>query len=146
MGPSGTGKSTIMRMLADNYEPLADDVTCLWKSVSGDWHCDDGRFHFAPFPKQETRPDRHLRLGGLIKIYQGSHPEWIRLKPHQACDHLLNAYFEVAGQNTPYNSIQALLAFRKVADLARHVPVWTFFFSLTLDSALSVRKLFDNKG
>lgn len=146
MGPSGTGKSTIKRMMADYFEPLADDVTCLWKTPAGEWHCDDGRFHFAPFPNQPPRTDRRLRLGGMARLYQSKKTEWSAFKQHLACEHLLNAFFEVAGQNTPYHSIKTLLAFRKVADLARSYPVYSLSFSLDLDSTLSIRRLLDDWG
>lgn len=146
MGPSGTGKSTICRMLADRYAPLADDVTCLWPIGGNQWHGDDGRLYFSPFPRQPAPPERELKLAGLFRIYQGPEPLLQRMAPHEACEHLLNAFFEVAGQNSPYDSIQALLAFRKLASLARHYPVWRYSYPLALDSLTVIHRLVESWG
>jgi len=129
LGPSGTGKSTICRLLSDLSEPLVDDSTYVLYREGRGWLVGEAR---APAYEEAFLTGRTAGLDGvpLRAVFRLRQAAATRLEPlpaWQTCAYLVEALgwhrFRPAGMNRAI--------FARLAAIARSVPGYRLHFDLS---------------
>lgn len=132
LGPSGTGKTTMVRLLEGLAEPLALDSIYLLSTDDG-WRVayGDGRAYFG-WPIAPEATARAASLHAVVRLQQAPSARVASLAPWETARALTDAYFELPRQRE-HTVARKRAAFGALAALARALP------GLALDSDLSTR-------
>lgn len=134
LGPSGTGKSTIYRLLSPYMQPLSTDAVYLVPQVGGGWRVawGDGRVHgeimLSSFAEAAALPSAPLRA--VVRLYQAPEPRLESIDALLTCRHLTDALFEITWQRDEPLTVKRR-AFANLAKIARAFPGYVFHFDLS---------------
>jgi energy-coupling factor transporter ATP-binding protein EcfA2 len=131
LGHAGAGKSTICRLLAGGFPPLADDAVYLFRPGEGNggWRVADGsgRAFAGPLSEQKQAGLEGPPLRAILRLYQASASRLERIGPRQTCRHLTDALFEIAWPVRAAAGTKRGM-FCTVAQVARQHPGWRLRF------------------
>ena len=136
LGHSGSGKSTISSLLADNFEILRDDSVYLLPGENDRWYVNLGF---------DTK-DRHFKtrtgspvclediaslypLHTIVRIFGAEYSEVAPLQPMKLCEYLMDAVFEITHQRKSRDIVMEQQWFTKSAQIARKYPGWQLQFT-----------------
>jgi hypothetical protein len=133
LGPSGTGKTSIVRLLEDYVKTLAldavylipSDDTGLWQVAQG-----DGRAHGKALTWDETRNLQGFPLYAVVRLYQSSGVQLKRQPALKTCHYLTGAFFEISNQRD-YPIEKKRCVFKRFAEIAKVVRGYTLDFNLS---------------
>ena len=131
LGPAGGGKSTICRLLAARFPPLADDAVYLIRQEDGAWHVADGsrRAFQGPLKEGELAGLDGVPLRAVLRLFQDPTPRLVPISPRETCCHLTDALFEI-GWPQRADLASKRTWFALVADVARRYPGLRLYFAL----------------
>lgn len=129
LGPSGTGKSTIRRLLSGLAHSLADDMVYLIPRTKGRWTVADAgtRPLNGPLSEQEAASFQGVPLRAIFRLCQASEPHLEPIPALETCRHLTASFFDLYWSQK-YGTEKKELAFRNLAEIARSVPGFYFHF------------------
>ncbi len=132
LGPSGTGKSTMWRMLSAYMSPVAEDAVCLvhqedeWRVVSGG-HCKRGD---AAEMVVEGDAVSYIPLRAVCRLYQAAEPQLEKMDTLLTCRYLTDAFFEIYPQRGRPLEVKQH-TFMNLAGIARALVGYIFHFGLS---------------
>jgi energy-coupling factor transporter ATP-binding protein EcfA2 len=136
LGPSGTGKSSICRVLSSVLHPLADDTVYLIPRIGNIWEitgADNTHVNVGPLTETEAFRLKGVPVRALFRLYQSRSPRIEQIEHIQAGHCLVDAFFEVARHR--WLSIEAKkAAFKALMTLAQTIPFYQFYFDLSLQT------------
>jgi energy-coupling factor transporter ATP-binding protein EcfA2 len=131
LGPSGTGKTTMCRLLSGHTQTLAEDTVYLvpsaggWKVIPGD------RVALSkPLAREQATAAEDTPLQAILRLHQAPTPRLEPISILQTCRHLADAFFEVPRQRKLERETKCA-AFAYLATIARAVPGYRFHFDLS---------------
>ena len=134
LGPSGTGKSTMYRLLSPYMEPLSTDAVYLVPQSDEGWCVawGDGRVHgeVKLSSVEEAAALPNARLRAVVRLHQALEPRLEALSALLTCRHLTDAFFEVTWQRDEPLAVKRR-AFANLARIARRLPGYAFHFDLS---------------
>ncbi len=132
LGPSGTGKSTVCRLLEERWPSLAQDVVYLFPLAAGGWGVVDGgrRAYEEALPAAEWAGLGARPLGAVARLFQAAEPRLQSIGPLETCRYLADALFEIAWQRE-YDVATKKMIFAHLAAVARSVPGYELYFGLS---------------
>lgn len=134
LGPSGTGKSTMYRLLSPYMRPLSTDASYLVPQADGSWYVawGDGRVHGEIIPSsiEEAAALPGAPLRAVVRLYQAPEPRLENLDAFLTCRYLTDAFFEITWQRDQPSAIKRR-AFANLARVARLFPGYVFHFDLS---------------
>jgi hypothetical protein len=135
LGPSGTGKSAICRLLEGKAAKLANDVIYVAQREDGGWYVADGgrRAYERPLSAEEAAMVLWVPLRAIVRLFQGSPPYLKRIDQLEACRYLTDALFEMAWQRD-YGVGTKKELFADLAYVCRLTPGYEFRFDLSQDT------------
>ncbi len=134
LGPSGTGKSTMLRLLAPYIDILAEDKVYVALQPDGGWEIIKGDDCFpislsASFRANlTTAPSAPLRA--VFRLSQACAPRLERVDALAHCRYLADAFFEIFSRSHDSRPVRRL-AFAHLGAIARHIPGYVFHFDLS---------------
>lgn len=132
LGPSETGKSTVLRMLSAYTQPLADDTVYLIPRMARKWLVADatGRTLDEPLGEEQALALNGPPLRAIFRLYRTQTPRLEPIDTFQATKYLTKAFLEV--KRNLYLGVEAKQqAFTDLVMLARSVQVYRFYFDLS---------------
>lgn len=129
LGPSGTGKSTISRILEPFAPVIADDRLYLIPQGS-DWLVSDAtiRAMNGALSEKEALNLVGVPLGAVFRLHQSPQVHIAPIDERQTCRYLVSAVYEHFWSN--YFDIQVQkAAFTRIADIARKTPGFDLHFN-----------------
>lgn len=132
LGPSGTGKSTMWRMLSAYMSPSDEDLVFLvhlaneWLIVSG------GQWKHRSIERitVEGESIAYTPLRAVFRLYQDIQPRLERIGSLWTCRYLTNAFLDILSQRKrPLASKQH--TFMNLASIARSLLGYVFYFDLS---------------
>ncbi|HOT90811.1 MAG TPA: hypothetical protein PLJ78_04210 [Anaerolineae bacterium] len=133
LGPSGTGKSTIYRLLSPYMQPLSTDAVYLVPQRSGGWNVvwGDGRIHSEIMVScEEADALPHAPLRAVVRLYQAVEPRLENIDALLLCRYLTDAFFEVTWQRELPFAVKRR-TFANLAKIAHSFPGYVFHFDLS---------------
>jgi energy-coupling factor transporter ATP-binding protein EcfA2 len=129
LGPSGTGKSTMQRLLQSVARPLADDRIYLHKRRRQAWHVTDAgeRLLYGPLSENEVGNLHGPPLRAIFRLHKAREPHVEPLDHLQTCRYLMEAFFEIPWQQE-YTAMMKRTAFSSLAAIARRVEGYYLYF------------------
>lgn len=134
LGPSGTGKSTMLRLLSPYMDALAEDKVYVAPQPDGKWQVIRGDEYFpierkpACWENLEKLPG--VMLKGVFRLYQAYEPKLENVDALTHCRYLTDAFFETLLRPRASLAVKQN-AFVALAKIARTVPGYTFYFDLS---------------
>jgi hypothetical protein len=132
LGPSGTGKSTIVGLLEPYFEILADDAVYLMP-LNSTWHvckADGGRVFYHPLKKERVQDLDGPELGGFFRLFKSRSTYIVsNIDMIEAVRHLTNAFFEI-DRHRLFGLRSKKQAFTDLVNLANYAPTSELYFSL----------------
>lgn len=146
LGYAGSGKSTICRLLAGRFMPLADDAVYLVSDGpgAGVWQVADGsrRAFGGPLAEAELVGLDTIPLLAVLRLHHASETRLIPIRPRQICRHLTDAVFEITWQQR-LGAEEVRGIFSTAAQIARSYPGWSLHFTLDEATPATVFRQFD---
>ena len=160
LGHSTSGKSTIVRMLAEEFPTLADDAVFVARGRDGLWRVVDGGFRFGQgwdladwqaSVRRRAAAAAGVPVRGCWRLHKAPHVKAEPLEPIALARMLMDAAMEIDVQRTagrtkrsePPDADDLLREresrrrwFQWVADIARRCPGWNLWFSKGEASAI----------
>jgi hypothetical protein len=131
LGPSGTGKSTICRLLKSHAEPIADDAVYLVPQIGGGWLTGNAnRYSAEPSSQVQRFTPGNVPLRAIFRLHQAPVPLVQQIDSLQTCRYLTDAFFEIHCQRL-YNAETKRGAFSELAAVSRHIPGYRLHFNLS---------------
>lgn len=132
LGPSGTGKSTVCKLLSDYASQIAADVVYLLPGPDGRWGVADGgrRAYEGPLSVEEAAALRPIPLRAIFRLFQAPASHLKPLDGLETCRYLTDALFEVAWQRE-YDVATKRELFSHLAAICRAVPGYELYFDLS---------------
>ena len=109
LGHSTSGKSTIVRMLADAFPTLADDAVFVTRGADGAWRAVDGGFRFGQgwdladwqaSVRRRAAADAGVPVRGCWRLHKAPHVKTEALEPIALARMLMDAAMEIDVQRT----------------------------------------------
>jgi energy-coupling factor transporter ATP-binding protein EcfA2 len=130
LGHASAGKSTICRLLAERFPPLADDAVYLTRQEDGAWYVADGtrRAFAGPLEEDELAGLDGVPLRAILRLFQAPTPRLAPLGQLETCRYLTDALFEIGWPKQKVETARGMFA--AVAQVARSYPGWQLYFSV----------------
>ncbi|MBN2394490.1 MAG: hypothetical protein JXR84_27400 [Anaerolineae bacterium] len=134
LGPSGTGKSAMLRLLSPYMEVFAEDKVYITPQSNGRWKVVKGDAYLPISLVASTEEDLAVSpsvpLRAIFRLYQAPEPKLESVEPVTRCRYLTSAFFEVF--YWPGESLTVKRrAFVSLASIARDIPGYAFYFDLS---------------
>lgn len=138
LGPSGTGKTTICRLLNDCARQFAEDMVYLIPRVDGKWGVAsaDHLGRRAPLSKPEITALETIPLHAIYRLYQAPHFHLKQIPAWETCRHLTVSFFEINWFFHGCDKDQKV--FSDLAMIARSVSGYELNFDLSLRTATMI--------
>jgi energy-coupling factor transporter ATP-binding protein EcfA2 len=149
LGHSTSGKSTISRILSEQYPVLADDVVLMIKNQSNQWKVCNGHGMLQGNEEavQSTNITKVYSLLAVLRLYKST-TNFSIIQPIstiQTCCHLLDAVFEVSTQKAQEDLKIRKKWFSDTAAIAKNHTGWHLHFSKNLDTIRVIEEVFEKK-
>jgi energy-coupling factor transporter ATP-binding protein EcfA2 len=131
LGPSGTGKSTIVTLLSPIYHTIADDTVCIVNKSNGHWcvlDALDGLSDHLPI-KNEVDERFSVPLLAVFRLVRSLMPSIEPLNCMETCRALTSSAFEIDIHQKLCTRAEKIAIFRTVSEISRTVPGFVFNFS-----------------
>ncbi len=130
LGPSGTGKTTISRLLQPSATVIGDDKLYLIPQGSA-WRVADAtnRAWRGALTEEEARDLAGAPLGAVFRLFQAAEPHVAPVDSRQTCCYLTKAFFELHYWSCHLNAETQVDAFSRIADIARKTPGFDLHFA-----------------
>jgi energy-coupling factor transporter ATP-binding protein EcfA2 len=130
LGHSSSGKSTISRLLSDQYPVIADDKVRVDQMSNGDWlvcngdtNIQSGNGNIISEGSQKKYP-----LLAALRIFKSGTTEMVPLSPMETCRHLVDAVFEVDIQGKKKDLKTIKQWFTSAAEISNKIEGWSLTF------------------
>jgi energy-coupling factor transporter ATP-binding protein EcfA2 len=134
LGPSGTGKTTIHRLLSTSThtQPLANEAVYLIQQMDREWKVSsaDDDIYEEPLSRVEIASRDSVPLRGIFRLFQSSAPRVRQIGALRTCRYLTDALFEIVWQREHVTATKKVL-FSNLAAVCRSVPGYEFHFDLS---------------
>lgn len=132
-GRSGAGKSTICRILGEFGTKIADDMVYLVRRSETKWIVTDARERAegGPLTNLEVIAMQGAPLRAILEVHKDVGVYIQSISAVKMCNNLARAYFDLHYWACHYNAETKRAAFAHLATLARSVPSYDLFFSIT---------------
>lgn len=144
LGPSGTGKSTVCRLLSAHARFLANEAVYLVPRVDGGWNVSaaDHLAYEGPLSKEQTAAFSAAPLWAIIRLFQASVPRLEQIDALRTCRYLTDALFEIPWQRE-YDAATKGVVFSDLATVSRSVPGYEFYFDLSPEALEALNERID---
>jgi hypothetical protein len=131
VGASGSGKSTICRLLIPYFSPLAEDVVYLVPALDGSWSVANAGYPQPVQPlKEEVKKLHSVPLKAIFILVKGEGIRLERLDALLGCRYLMDGFFEILRQNAFTLEVRRK-GFSDIAAIARRYPAYRLVFNLS---------------
>jgi hypothetical protein len=134
LGPTGTGKSTVCRLLSAEARVLADDKVYLVPLADGAWGVADAtsRSFYGPLSGEEVAALEIQPLQALFRLHQAPQSRLERSDALAACRDLVNAFLELYWhRDLEVTGMEG--AYRSLARVSRRVAAYHLYFANSPD-------------
>lgn len=141
LGPSGTGKSTISKILEPSAPVIGDDRLYLVPK-DHNWYVADAtiRSWKGALKEKEARDLISVPLGAVFRLFQSPRPQIARVDARRTCCYLSLAFYELRSW-ARYLDIQDQKAiFYNIADISRKTPGFDLHFQRSLEILAEIRR------
>lgn len=144
LGPPGTGKSTVQRLMKSIAQSLADDRIYL-HIRNHVWHVSGGRRGMlrTPLNRTEIEVSTAFPLRVIFRLYRDRKPHVEAIDNLHTCRYLLESFFEVMGHKE-FSPEDKRAAFSSLADVARQVVGYHLYFERSLHTTNVVQRCLSN--
>lgn len=141
LGPSGTGKTTISRLLKPTATVIGDDRLYLIPKGSS-WEVADAtaRAREGALTEEEARSLAGIPLGAVFRLFQAAKHQIIPLNSRQTCYYLTKAFYELHYWSCHLDAQAQANAFSHLADIARKTPGFELYFEKSTEIADEIRR------
>jgi ABC-type glutathione transport system ATPase component len=126
LGSSGSGKSTICRLLSPHFLPLADDAVYLVPREK-DWLVADATAKRGTPASFSQMP----MLKAMFLLHQDTTVRFQKSTELDCCYRLVNALFETSLHHKYNDTNKRKQAFEKLTHIARSIPSYHLYFDLS---------------
>lgn len=137
LGHSGSGKTTISRLLSDHFRVLKNDRVFLQATENNIWivatecACQTKKSVNKEVNQQSLSGNRvYYPLHSIVRVFGAQKSELIPLTPIKTCEYLMDAVFEIDHQRGARSVELEQQWFKKTVQIARRYPGWLLQFSL----------------
>ena len=143
LGHSGSGKTSLCKILSPYFSLIADDITFVCRRKCGVWEVRDGDsfrpelFKNRSVSKNMVQKAPAYPLGSIIRIFASQSTVLQPLAPMKLCEYLMDAVFEIDIQRKTIRSDLTVQWFHHVAAIAKQNKGWQLQFALDKKLILS---------
>jgi ABC-type cobalamin/Fe3+-siderophores transport system ATPase subunit len=131
LGPSGTGKTTIVQRLENYTNPLALDAVYILQRDRFTWDVAKAEYKaYGASTWADFETMQGVELYAIVRLSQSLHPNLRQIRSLKTARYLTDAFFEIRGQDSyPISAKKA--AFTNLSTIAKKVPGYEFDFDLS---------------
>lgn len=140
LGPSGTGKSTISKLLEPSVKVIGDDKLYL-KSQGHDWTVADATFRAKEgiLTEQEARDIVGVPLRAVFRLFQSPRIQIVPVDTLQTCHYLSIAFYELHYWSCYLRVQDQKAVFSNIADISRKTQGFDLYFRKSTEIVEDIR-------
>lgn len=146
LGHSNAGKSTISRLLSDDYSVIADDKIWISQSFDGNWIAQDSTQTVRRVSDVSRLPGKDMYpLLAVVRIFKSDSTEMLPISQKDTCRYLMDAVFEIKLQRITTDWRTRLEWFHMIADVSRKIPGLRLTFPKNKNIIKTIKKALENE-